>query len=143
MKVNELMSRTIFSVRSDSNAMEAATEMLYHDIGCVLVREGDDTIGIVTERDFLKIAKNSEPFRIIVSEVMSAPLITISPEASLSDAGRMMLEKEIRRLAVKNGDGIVGLITSRDLLRGASLKIGNIGRWIALRLIHYTSIPFS
>lgn len=132
----------MFSVRSDANIREAATEMLDHNIGCVLVREGQDTIGIVTERDFLKIAKHSEPFRVLVSEVMSTPLVVVGPEASLSEAGKIMLEKGIRRLAVKRGDDIVGIITSRDLVRGGSLRIGNVGRWIALKLIHYTSIPF-
>jgi len=79
-------------------------------------------IGIVTERDIARTvgfaAKHSIFGDIPLSELMSKPLITIQPSASLKDAVVLMQQKDIRRLPIIDKDGqLVGIITQKDILR--------------------------
>lgn len=137
------MTGNVHSVKSDDSVREAATMMLEHKIGCILVKDGKKMIGIITEADFLKISRHpDDPFTIPVSKLMSTPLITIEPDLSLTKAGKMMKEKGIRRLPVKDGEEIIGIVTSKDLLRIGSLSIGNVRRWIVLKLVEYSTMPF-
>jgi CBS domain-containing protein len=143
LKVRDSMTRDVVSVSADTSVKDAAVKMLDNNIGCVVVMDGSKPVGIMTERDFLTIARHStDPSTIPVSKVMSTELVTIDPDSDLSKAGKLMKEKNIRRLPVKEDERLVGIITSKDLVTIGSLTIGNVRRWLALKLIEYTTIPF-
>jgi CBS domain-containing protein len=77
-------------------------------------------IGIVTERDIVRLIGHAEPFSIYapVREIMSSPLITINPNSSIRDAMESMQQKDIRRLPVVDNKGkMVGIITDKDIFR--------------------------
>ena len=77
-------------------------------------------IGIVTERDYVRLIGFSEMFLvdIPISEIMSKPLITIRKSASINDAISIMQAKNIRRLPVVGNNGkMVGIITDKDILK--------------------------
>jgi membrane protein YqaA with SNARE-associated domain len=84
----------------------------------------EEPVGIVTERDFVRrvIAKNL-PFETTVSEIMSKPLITIDPDASLREAAGVMVKHNIRRLPVFKGNKLVGIIVVADFARQLDEKI--------------------
>jgi len=115
--VKDIMAKALISVNPATTALQIAKMMEQGGIGAVLVKENENLVGIITDRDFAtKIAANNLPFDTPVEKIMSSPLITINHDESISAAAEMMTSKKIRKLAVSENDKIVGLITSTDLV---------------------------
>jgi len=122
MKVRDLMSYPIATVRPEATVLEAIKKMASLKKGSVLVA-GDgllkECLGIVTTSQvFLKVfAEGRDPAGVAGREIMTAgPLVTIDLDASTAEAARLMREHGIRRLPVMKGGALVGIITSKDLL---------------------------
>jgi signal-transduction protein with cAMP-binding, CBS, and nucleotidyltransferase domain len=129
--VNEVMSKNILTLDKSTSLQEAAEHMKKLNVGCVIVTEDSNPIGIITERDFVtKIAAEGRPLFTEIKEVMSAPLITIDPEETIWEASEMMKEKLIHKLPVKKNDEIVGIITTTDIV-----KISSVGSDSEMRRI--------
>jgi signal-transduction protein with cAMP-binding, CBS, and nucleotidyltransferase domain len=97
----------------------AATLLDKNDLGCVIViNKAGKSIGIITERDLVirVLAKNVKPDTVKAKEIMTTPLVTIEPDATISDAARRMNRLNIRRLGVIYKGDLVGIITSKDIL---------------------------
>lgn len=115
--VEDIMIKALISVNPATTALQIAKMMEQGGIGAVLVKENDNLVGIVTDRDFAtKIAANNRSFDTPAQEIMSSPLITINHDEPISAAAEMMTSKKIRKLAVSDNGNIVGLITSTDLV---------------------------
>ena len=115
--VKDIMTKAIISVNPTTTSAQIAKMMEQGGIGAVLVKENENLVGIITDRDFAtKIAANNLPFDTPVEKIMSSPLITINSNEPISTAAEMMSSKKIRKLAVSENDKIVGLITSTDLV---------------------------
>ena len=115
--VKDIMTKTLISVNPATTSLQIAKMMEQGGIGAVLVKENENLVGIVTDRDFAtKIAANNLPFDTPVEKIMSSPLITINHNEPISAAAEMMSSKKIRKLAVSDNGTIVGLITSTDLV---------------------------
>ncbi len=115
--VKDIMAKALISVNPETTALQIAKMMEQGGIGAVLVKENENLVGIITDRDFAtKIAANNLPFDTPVEKIMSSPLITINSNEPISTAAEMMSSKKIRKLAVSENDKIVGLITSTDLV---------------------------
>ena len=115
--VKDIMIKALISVNTATTALQIAKMMEQGGIGAVLVKENDNLVGIVTDRDFAtKIAANNLSFDTPAQEIMSSPLITINHDEPISAAAEMMSSKKIRKLAVSDNGNIVGLITSTDLV---------------------------
>jgi len=115
--VKDIMTKALISVNPTTTAVQIAKMMEQGGIGAILVKENDNLVGIVTDRDFAtKIAANNLPFDTPVEKIMSSPLITINHDESISAAAQMMSSKKIRKLAVSENGTIVGLVTSTDLV---------------------------
>lgn len=118
-KVKDVMSSPVISVLPTDPVFEAASKMISHGIGAVVVEAGGKPEGIVTERDLIKrvLIEGKDSKKIACREIMSKPLITIDPEASILKAITLMKEKEIRRIVVIKGGKITGIITEKELIR--------------------------
>ncbi len=115
--VKDIMTTALISVNPATTALQIAKMMEQGGIGAVLVKENENLVGIVTDRDFAtKIAANNLPFNTPVEKIMSSPLITINHSESISSAAEMMTSKKIRKLAVSDNGNIIGIITSTDLV---------------------------
>ncbi len=115
--VRDIMSKTLISVNPATTSLQIAKMMEQGGIGAVLVKENENLVGIVTDRDFAtKIAANNLSFDTPVEKIMSSPLITINHNEPISAAAEMMTSKKIRKLAVSDNGNIIGLITSTDLV---------------------------
>ena len=115
--VKDIMAKALISVNPTTTALQIAKMMEQGGIGAVLVKENENLVGIITDRDFAtKIAANNLPFNTPVEKIMSSPLITINHDELISTAAEMMTNKKIRKLAVSENDKIIGLITSTDLV---------------------------
>jgi len=123
MKVRDLMSYPIVTVRPESHVLEAIRRMADERKGCVLVaRDGllKECLGILTTSQIFRevFASGLDPAKVAVSEVMTpAPLITIDLNASCREAAGLMIKHDIRRLPVIKDGNLVGIITSKDLLK--------------------------
>lgn len=119
--IGEIMTVSVVSVGPDEPVSAAVRAMVDHDIGSVLVVEGDRALGIFTERDLTRrILTDPDLLRRPMREVMSAPVHATRPEAEIQQAFDLMNAKGIRRLAVVDGGRLVGIVTERDLLRWVS-----------------------
>lgn len=118
MKVREAMQSKVVTVPLKSRVSDAAAMMEKNDIGCIIIADKGKPVGIVTERDmcFRVVAKNKKPDKILVEEIMSKSIRTVTPETTLKQASRMMVKHKIRRLPVTDGKSLVGIITNTDLL---------------------------
>jgi len=115
--VKDIMAKALISVNPATTALQIAKMMEQGGIGAVLVKENENLVGIITDRDFAtKIAANNLPFDTPVEKIMSSPLITINHDEPISAAAEMMTSKKIRKLAVSENGNIVGLVTSTDLV---------------------------
>lgn len=119
--VGELMERKVVSVELNSKVRDCAQVMAKRGVSCaVVVTQGGGAAGIVTERDLVTkvIADALDPAKVLVRDIMSTPLITISPDAKMSDAAELMSQYTIRRLIVVNQNGdLAGIITAGDLAK--------------------------
>ena len=110
--------RTIVSIDSKAKAREAARLMVDRRIGSLIANRDGLPFGVVTERDMVKIvAGATDPAKVTVADVMTAPLVTIDSSAPLNDAARRMVEKQVKRLVVTEHEKIVGIISRTDLVQ--------------------------
>ncbi|MCG8907112.1 CBS domain-containing protein [Pseudomonas nitroreducens] len=134
MTVREIMSREVRTISPDTTLQEAAVLMRQIDVGALLVNEGDQLSGIVTDRDLvIRALADGLDARTPVSEVMSGEVCYCFDDESVDHVARNMAQIEKRRLAVVNREkrlvGIVSLANvascnadkvSANLLRGVA-----------------------
>ena len=123
MKVRDLMSYPLNTVRPDATVLDAIKAMVDGKKGGIIVcGEGllKECQGIVTTTEIFEkvLATGVNPDGIKISDVMMhAPLITIGPNATVKEAADLMIKHNIRRLPVVEDRALVGIITSKDLLK--------------------------
>jgi len=118
-KLRKIMIEKVVTVEPSVTVKKAAELMNIHEIGCLVVVSCEKPVGILTERDMSKriVCESREPEKTKVVEVMSKPLITVSPNMRAGDAAKLMLERNIKKLPVVENGRLVGLVTLTDLLR--------------------------
>jgi CBS domain-containing protein len=91
-------------------------------VDSVIVVEGDEAIGILTDRDLLKmVAKNLAGIQSTkVRDAMSKPLLKVPPDISVDEALAVMRSKNVKKLPVTSEGRLVGIVTSDDILRAIS-----------------------
>lgn len=112
------MTQAAVTDAPDDTVSEAAAKMRQQQTGSLLVMEGDNLAGIVTERDVLKIVgEGQDPKNVSLRDAMTSDVVTIRPDTSIKDAAEIMFQKWFRHLPVTTADGkLVGIISLRDLL---------------------------
>jgi len=110
--------RDVVTLPTDATVLDAARMMNERGIGCVLVTEGGAPVGIFTERDVLRrvVAEQRDPATAVLRDVMTSDVITCSPETSLDQCAAVMTARRIRHLPVVDGEGLCGVVSSRDVL---------------------------
>jgi len=119
MLVKDVMTSPAITIKEAGPAHKVATLMDKHKVGCVIVTTKEEKpIGIITERDLVVrvLAKNIKPDTLEAKDVMTSPLMTIEPDATMSDAARRMSRLNIRRLGVMYKEQLVGIVSSKDIL---------------------------
>lgn len=119
MKISDVMTREVATVRPDQTAREAATFMLNADAGSIPVTEGDRLIGMITDRDIAVrgIAKGHGPDT-PVREMMTSGIICARIGDNVEDVANRMCEAQVRRLPViDDNEQLVGIVSLGDLSR--------------------------
>ncbi len=118
--VRDVMTREVIVADPDYTVLDAAKKMAGKRIGGLVVVRAGRPIGLVTERDILwKVtAKEKNPRKVRVREIMTAPVVTIAPLSTLRAAARIMVGHNVRRLVVTRLDNVEGIVTARDVVGG-------------------------
>ena len=118
--VRDIMSTEIVSVGISATVAEAATLMGKQRVGSALVMDGDDVVGIFTERDIVRaLAADFDAAGHQVSDWMTAQPATVEPGVTVREALDQMLAGGYRHLPVVEGGSTVGIVSIRDLSRAA------------------------
>jgi len=118
MAVADVMAFRVVKVAPDDTVHVAIARMLEENVGSVAVCEGARLVGIFTERDVLRLAGEGPDFsEIRVGDVMTRQLVTLSPDADILDAARLMGERKIRHLPVLEGENLLGMVGIREVVR--------------------------
>ena len=120
--INEVMDRkggTVLTIKSDVSVLDAIRTMSDANIGALVIQDDEQPVGIFTERDYLrKIAlQGRSSSNTLVSEVMSAPLITVGSGESTRVAMETMTECRCRHLVVMHNDTMAGIVSLGDLVK--------------------------
>jgi CBS domain-containing protein len=125
--VSTVMSKAVMAVDLNVNARDCAKAMAKRGVSCAVITQGGSAVGIVTERDLVSkvLAESIEPKNVLVRDIMSTPLITVAPNAPLTNAAELMAQYRIRRLVVVEQSGsLAGIVTTGDIARSLAEKHG-------------------
>ncbi|NDU72329.1 CBS domain-containing protein [Actinomadura sp. DSM 109109] len=116
-KVRDIMTGSPTAVSPDLDIVTVARAMRDEEIGAVLVAEGDDLKGVVTDRDLVVrgLAAGGDPARSRIGEIASKVTATVGPDDSLDRAAQIMRERSVRRLPVIEDGRPVGIVSIGDL----------------------------
>ena len=116
-RVESLMTKNPIILSAEDNIVEAAKRMQKENVGDVLVRDGDDLCGIVTDRDIVLrgVALEKNPSDVMLKDVCSKDPQTISADEDIEKAIDMMRQHAVRRLPVTRNGSLVGILSLGDL----------------------------
>jgi len=123
MRIEKLMVKDVVTVPSNALVQESVKLMNKNRIGCLLVVDYDEVTGILTERDILErlVEKGKNSKETVVSEIMTKHVMFGSPDMELVDATRLMFENKVKKLPIKEGGQLIGLVTLTDIARITSV----------------------
>jgi CBS domain-containing protein len=109
----------VLTIEADASVLEAVKRMVDANVGSLLVTDGGDVTGIVTERDYLRrvTLEGRTDREATVGEIMSAPLIVVTPETTVDECMALMTDRRIRHVPVVDGGRIVGVVSIGDLVK--------------------------
>jgi CBS domain-containing protein len=112
-KANEL-----WSISLDATVYEAIERMSEKHVGALVVLNGGRLVGIITERDYARkvILKGKQSREALVAQIMSAPVLFVTPQQAIGDCMHLMTSRRIRYLPVMEGDRVVGMLSIGDLV---------------------------
>jgi CBS domain-containing protein len=111
------MSRDLLSVSPGDSLTEVAQRMVERDVGAVLVMDGSELAGILTERDVLRAVAAGIEAKTVVSDWMTRDPDTMAPDDTTQQAAVLMIHGGFRHLPLMEGDDVVGMLSIRDLMR--------------------------
>ena len=109
----------IHSIPPEAPVLDAIRIMAELGIGALLVMQGEQLLGLVSERDYARkvILKGRSSNDTAVSHIMSTPVLTVNADQSVHECMRIMTEQRIRHLPVVDGERVIGLLSIGDLVR--------------------------
>jgi len=129
MQVREIMTTNPACCTADASLEEVAKAMVEHDCGEIpIVRSSSDRslLGVVTDRDIVcrLVAQGRNPVDEAAEACMSSPVVSVRESTPIEECARLMEDKQIRRVPVVNGGGMVcGIVSQADIAKNASRKI--------------------
>ena len=111
--------RAVLTIHSGASVLEAIGIMSESNVGALVIQDGDQPVGIFTERDYLRkiVLKGRSSSSTIIRDVMSSPLITVSTTEFSEVAMQTMTECRCRHLVVTEGGKMTGIVSLGDLVK--------------------------
>jgi len=118
IKVADVMTRRLVIADLNASVHDLACKMRKNRVSSVVILDSDRIAGIVTEHDLAEkvLAASLDPAKTRAGDVMSAPVETISTEADIDEAARIMRDRRIKKLVAIKDDSVAGIITSFDIV---------------------------
>jgi CBS domain-containing protein len=118
--VREILSnkeRWVASIGPQASALDAAVTMNRGKVGSLMVMDGDNVVGIITERDLLQrvLAEQRDASKTLVEEVMTTEVLCCQPHTTIEEARAVMKNRRVRHLPVVDHEGLHGVISIGDL----------------------------
>ena len=109
----------VLEIEASASVFEAVQEMVDANVGSLLVTDGGDIVGIVTERDYLRrvTLEGRTDHDTPVREIMTAPLVVVTPETPIDECMAVMTDRRIRHLPVVVSGEVVGVVSIGDLVK--------------------------
>lgn len=125
----------VHTIAPSETMREALQKMAYHDIGALVVVDGAQIVGIVTERDYARkgALMGRDSRETTVRELMTSPVMYVNPQESNDNCMALMTEHRLRHLPVLDDGRLVGVVSMRDLVR----DIISEQRFVIEQLQHY------
>jgi CBS domain-containing protein len=124
-KVLEGKGSEVLTIDAGATVFEAIKRMVEANVGALLVTDGGNVAGIVTERDYLRrvTLEGRTEEETLVREIMTGPLVYVTPDTSVEECMAVMTERRIRHLPVFTEDrGLVGVVSIGDLVKFKSAE---------------------
>jgi CBS domain-containing protein len=110
--------RVLWSISPEATVYEAIEQMSEKHVGALVVLSGGQLAGIVTERDYARkvILKGRHSKDTQVREIMTSPVLFVTPETSIGECMRLMSSRRVRHLPVMEADKVTGMVSIGDLV---------------------------
>ena len=117
MLIKEIMRNKIVTIDSNATIFDACNKYRNYEVGCLLVTDNDQIVGIVTERDVIErtICMERNPKTTKIKEIMSLDIKTVNPLDKVEKAIDIFKRYKIKRLPVISNDKLVGIVTLTDI----------------------------
>ena len=111
--------REVFSIDPGAAVLDAVRMMADRHVGALLVMQGDNLSGIISERDYARkvILMGRSSADTPVRDIMSSPVLTVSLDTSVQECMQLMTDRHVRHLPVMDGGRVVGMVSIGDLVK--------------------------
>jgi CBS domain-containing protein len=118
-KILEEKGSEVLAIDSEASVFDAVKAMVEANVGSLLVTEGGEITGIVTERDYLRrvTLEGRTDEETPVREIMSSPLVVATPETTIDECMAIMTDRRIRHVPVIDDGSVVGVVSIGDLVK--------------------------
>lgn len=119
--VKDVMTMGVISIDENATVEEAMKTVVERHVSCLIVEKSseDDIDGIVTRKDIITkvVGLDYDPKKVKVADIMTKPLMTVTPQMDMMHVARLMAKTNVRRSPVRENDNIVGIISNSDIFR--------------------------
>jgi CBS domain-containing protein len=114
----------VLEIDADAPVFEAVKRMVEANVGSLLVSDGGQHVGIVTERDYLRriALERRDDETVVVRDVMSSPLVVVTPDTSIDECMAVMTDRRIRHVPVVDEGIVVGIVSIGDVVKFTSRR---------------------
>ena len=121
-RVSQLLDRKgheIWSVGPNDSVYDAIRVMSEKSVGALMVMDGDQLVGVISERDYARhvVLKGRSSIETPVRDIMSTRIVRASPQLSVQECLGLMTDKRVRHLPVMDGDSVLGVVSIGDLVK--------------------------